>query len=333
MEAYQVPLEQSFPRLLEKKLQKAAKQKIEVINLGVGGYGTAQEYLSLKEEGIKYKPDLVLLAIYPYNDIRNNSYKIEKELCGQVGALEVAARPFFSFDSRGAFVMNAPDYALACQIEKKHSDKMEKKKGERSILEKILLYRMFENKKMALDAQEKDNFRRYHALLGVFYSHYDDEWNTAWTVTERLLCMTRDLAEYHGARFMMISVPAKIQVEQEYLQRAIKSGIARDTQLELDVDKPEKVLGGISARNGLEFLSMLDRFRKEYQTTGKELFYRIEDRHWNSSGHECAASGVAEYILHDELLTNPADESWFGKTGQMHKCKNCSIMNEKKERL
>ena len=43
----------------------------EVINAGVAGYGTLQEYLYLVSEGIKYQPDLVLLMFYD-NDLYDN---------------------------------------------------------------------------------------------------------------------------------------------------------------------------------------------------------------------------------------------------------------------
>jgi hypothetical protein len=43
----------------------------EIINASVSGYGTDQEFLYLKEKGIHYKPDVVLL-LFSKNDFRNN---------------------------------------------------------------------------------------------------------------------------------------------------------------------------------------------------------------------------------------------------------------------
>lgn len=45
--------------------------QLEVINAGVSGYGTVQEYLYLIAEGLKYNPDLVLLMFYE-NDLTDN---------------------------------------------------------------------------------------------------------------------------------------------------------------------------------------------------------------------------------------------------------------------
>ncbi|MEA3357480.1 MAG: hypothetical protein U9Q67_03530 [Patescibacteria group bacterium] len=39
----------------------------EVLNMGISGYNTIQEYLLLKDKGLKFQPDLVLLGFF-YND-------------------------------------------------------------------------------------------------------------------------------------------------------------------------------------------------------------------------------------------------------------------------
>src|SRR6266852_7744663 len=71
-EAMHVPMEQTFWSLLERKLQECNAfpgKKIEVINFGVSGYGTAQELLTLQQRVWDYSPDLVVLAFTTYNDI------------------------------------------------------------------------------------------------------------------------------------------------------------------------------------------------------------------------------------------------------------------------
>lgn len=69
---YGVGDEHIFTEVLEEKLA-SGEQKWEVINAGVSGYGTDQEYLFLKNEGLKYEPDIVLLAFYLRNDPVNNT--------------------------------------------------------------------------------------------------------------------------------------------------------------------------------------------------------------------------------------------------------------------
>lgn len=59
-----VELEQTFVKLVERSLQSDfPKQRIEIINAGVGGYGIEQEYLWLREYGLRFQPDIVLLTV------------------------------------------------------------------------------------------------------------------------------------------------------------------------------------------------------------------------------------------------------------------------------
>ena len=77
--ATQVPYESTFVSLVEAGLGKRLfKTNVEVINLGVGGYGTDQEYLTLINEASKYKPDIVVQDIYLGNDIRDNSHALAR---------------------------------------------------------------------------------------------------------------------------------------------------------------------------------------------------------------------------------------------------------------
>lgn len=75
MQASNVPLEKAFVSFFERRLSgclQPSRQQAEVLNFGVSGYGTAQELLTYRHHVIKYKPDIVVLAVYTSNDIFNN---------------------------------------------------------------------------------------------------------------------------------------------------------------------------------------------------------------------------------------------------------------------
>ena len=92
MEAYSVELQESFHMRLERTL-RALGTNLEVVNLGVGGYGTLQQYLLYREVGQSYEPSLVLLGFYGGNDISNNSQALDS-LNNRGDALKVSSRPF-----------------------------------------------------------------------------------------------------------------------------------------------------------------------------------------------------------------------------------------------
>lgn len=69
-----VNIEESYPKLLEAILNQSTAggtpKKYEVINAGVEGFGTEQEYLYLEELGNRYRPDLVIVGLCS-NDIHD----------------------------------------------------------------------------------------------------------------------------------------------------------------------------------------------------------------------------------------------------------------------
>src|SRR6185503_14679621 len=71
-EAVQVNLEETFHQVLQQLLNQADTAKWEVINVGVGDFGTAQEYIALLNYGLTFEPDVVIHEIFPLNDICNN---------------------------------------------------------------------------------------------------------------------------------------------------------------------------------------------------------------------------------------------------------------------
>jgi hypothetical protein len=71
---YGIASEDSLPKTLEAMYQ-ANGQSVEVVNFGVSGYGTEQEVEFFKTKGIKYHPDIVVLA-YVLNDNRYASQEL-----------------------------------------------------------------------------------------------------------------------------------------------------------------------------------------------------------------------------------------------------------------
>jgi len=74
-EARQVAMDKTFTSLAEEELNRRrcrGERKVEVLNFGVPGYGTAQELLQLRERVWKFSPDMIVLQFYAGNDIFNN---------------------------------------------------------------------------------------------------------------------------------------------------------------------------------------------------------------------------------------------------------------------
>lgn len=71
VEGLQVPIEKSFGQLLQKPLTEETGKPVQFLNFATSGYSTAQEYLQLKSQVVKYRPDLVILC-YNNRDLFEN---------------------------------------------------------------------------------------------------------------------------------------------------------------------------------------------------------------------------------------------------------------------
>ena len=72
--ATSVPYSRSFPGILESRLNRCQPAaRWQVINLSVDDWGSAQQCIALKQYGLGYEPDLVILQTFPFNDFCNNS--------------------------------------------------------------------------------------------------------------------------------------------------------------------------------------------------------------------------------------------------------------------
>lgn len=69
-----VDFDDIFTSLLEKHI-KADHPNFKVINLAVGGYSPIQYAMVLDEVGMSLHPDLVLIAVFPFNDLSNADYR------------------------------------------------------------------------------------------------------------------------------------------------------------------------------------------------------------------------------------------------------------------
>ena len=98
VDGYSVQTQDRLTEVMEANLGP----RFEVINLGVVGYGTDQALLLLEQEGLKYQPDLVVLA-FSYNDVWRNGSRYFANTNGRV------QKPVFLVDRDGFLnLVNVP---------------------------------------------------------------------------------------------------------------------------------------------------------------------------------------------------------------------------------
>ena len=304
MEAYSVELKESFSRQLEKLIRKAGCV-VEVINLGVGGYGTLQEYLVLEEIGRKYSPDLVLLGFYVQNDVRNNSLELESILKGD--KMKISSRPFIDPAEPALWEITQVDFEYARGSYVKAQVRLD---SLRSRLENrfalIRLTNMMttqQNLKNQGTHLKRISKERDLSLLGVNYCIEASEYTKAWKITEQILLKLKKNINMLDSRLVVFSVPALMEVNLDYMKKIRAKSVNPDA-LCFEEAPGYKRLSFILANLEIDFINLLPDFRRVSRNEDVELFW-FSDKHWNHRGHALAAKLVLSDLVERELLPIP----------------------------
>jgi hypothetical protein len=303
-EALQVKLEESFPKILEGLLNNAnLGRRFEVINLGNSGFGTDQEYLSLKYYGLQYDADLVILAFLTGNDVRNNYVVLERQTHDW-------PKPFFVFDEQDNLVQ------LPFRVRSTPATWF------RGILahfwiygwlrEKVytspLLHRWFWRLGLVMltppDERQAEGDQNEKARIPldfqVFLEHYPPEWKEAWRITKALIVKTKEEAERHEARFLLVSLTDGVQLAQPNQVNGEYPGLKG---VRYNLDKPVEILTEFSKNEAIDYLPLLPLYRqylREQRESVEGIHYSC-DGHWTSLGHLLAGEAIFHKILGDRL--------------------------------
>lgn len=295
MEAYQVPLEASLPWRLEERL---AGRGGEVLNLGVGGYGTAQELLALEHDGLRYRPNLVVLSFYAANDVQNNSRAIEAGIFGE-DAPTTFSRPYaHARDLDAPLEWTPPDRArMAPLVEKWQQREHSSLDALRRALQPAMLAHLFEQatarlaSRLAHEQPYDPELLLGRPFLATLSPEAERLWDEAWLVTKRLLIETDRVARGAGARLVVLLVPADFQVVPQ-AQAAVRAAFP---DAPLDLLRINRELAAFCAEQGIPFLDPTPEFSR-VQAEGRPVYYALEDRHWNADGHALATELLAAFL-------------------------------------
>jgi hypothetical protein len=306
-EALQVPLAQTFWKLLERQVAgcpAAAGRVVETLDFGVAGYGTAQELLTLRREVWRYQPDVVLLAFYTGNDVRNNARPLEQD----------PLRPYFTVDAAGRLALDdsfraAAGYRLRQTLAARLGY---------AAYDHLRLLQLAKQGKGVVDgwigaarARSKERGEGEEALqeLGLDNAVYspprDPDWRDAWRVTEAMIAAMRDDAAAHRVRFGVVLLTTGIEVHPDPAVRAVfmrKLGLP-------DLFYPGRRLAAFGQAAGIPVLDLGPPLQQ--LATREHLFLHgfantaPGQGHWNPRGHAAAAPLIAAWLCR-ELLAPPS---------------------------
>jgi lysophospholipase L1-like esterase len=283
-EGYYVNEEATLRAVLERHLDPAGRGGCEVINGGTAAYSTDQEYLFYKIEGHRYGADVVVLMFY-YNDLLNNI------LPADVGV----AKPLFVLDRGELRLSNVPLPSPATNDLPGLLERVKRLKPWRG----SIALRMLSRRTATSNPWLYRFLARFGAVpkarklmpreMTVFGPGADVA--SMWHMTRAILRDLAGAAQAHGARLVILYVPAVFEVDDRAWQRW-RTGYSVDRSWKRD--SVFERLARVCASLKITLVDPRPALRQA-QTSGAPAYYR-SDQHWTEVGNRVGAEAVAPAV-------------------------------------
>lgn len=309
-EALQVAQEDAFWSIMEKRLQGCAAfggRRVEVINFGVSGYGTAQELLTLQKHVWQYEPDIVLLAVTTNNDITDNSRALK----------QTDEIPYFvhhdgrlvldnSFRETRAFRLRQTAFNRLGRWFQDHLRVLQAIHQGQVAFKNYLATRKAQRETQSsattTNIQTNADARAQTAASGdigidnmIYREPHDAVWTDAWQVTEELLTRMRDEVKQHGAKFLVVTLSNGIQVHPDASARAAFMQRVGSN----DLFYPDRRIKSLGERENFPVLMLapaLQAYAEQHKVFLHGFGREIGNGHWNELGHRLGGELIAEQL-------------------------------------
>lgn len=292
-EALNVPMDKTFSAVMERQMSACGRlgnRKIEVMNFGVSGYGTTQEFLTLQRVW-KYRPDIILVAFYTGNDMFNN-YRA-------LNPVDADQAPYFVFHGQQLALddsfRNSPKFSETyMRLFDLRGDLQNRSR---------LLQLLFESAKDFKTRATSNNVERSAAALGVqdledmIYSDPSDvRMREAWRVTEQILLLMRDEVRSHGAELFVATLANRAQlIPDRDKAQAVRNRLGVDSLF-----YPDLRLRTFAEQNGMSVITLAPAMA-EYAEAHHAFLngghnVSLGTGHWNEDGHRLAGELMASEL-------------------------------------
>ena len=319
LEGYQFPDKNLLTTHLEKLVEKRTGRSTEVINMGLVGWGTAQQYLAYRDIGSRFEPDLVILLFCSGNDIIDSSktfshlYPVKTRLLRPFFSLN-EGQPELELPSEKTMLENKRLLEKQAKARQKKGAKNEEAAsctrvgawlnqrwdnptGLRLLLDRWGLVGYSENMPHGIS-----HHPRYHGLIlryWIYLPNSDSVWQKAIEVEENIITQLAHSVRENHSRFVMVMGANMEQVIPKTWELTLQT-YPWMKNVPLDLELPDKQWSRFAQQNGLPFLSLVPELKAATQN-GENLYFR-NDGHWNAKGQKRVAETIARYLFSNELL-------------------------------
>ncbi|MBL8174824.1 MAG: SGNH/GDSL hydrolase family protein [Bryobacterales bacterium] len=289
VESMQLPIEKTFPALMEPSLTQCTGKRSEVLNFGVTGYGTAQELLTYRHKARLFSPDIVVLTVFAGNDLFNNTRDLNPT--------NADAAPYFRLAPNGALEFVEPFSSggkpgpvslwLRDRFRSLHSSL-------RLVQLATEAYYNWQRRKGRTADQERivSTFGKEWMEWLAYVPPRGESMRESWIVTQNLITQFRNEVERDGRKFLLVLANNAVQVLPEEVDRrrfAEKYGLE-------SLDYADQRLRQHAISNGIRVVWLAEWLR-DLATRERAYLHGFGagqgSGHWNEAGHRAVAGRLA----------------------------------------
>jgi hypothetical protein len=309
-EALQVELEETYHKQLETLLAGSLGRPVQVLNAGVGGWGTDQQAIFYLAEGFRYEPDLVLLAFFIRNDAVNN-----------FGPLEIARnggrqqKEFFSLSPGGELIPPPVEDERPAETIVPDTEPLPETTpallGVADVLWRTsALYRFLmpylRDIPPVLQSLGPSGILGGEAVIRadnptvpipfyVYRTPSDEDFEAAWQLTEQIIVGLNNQVSQRGSKFMIVLIAAPEQVYPQTWAN-ITLTYPELAGIDFDPDAPNLRLTQFLAGQGIPYVDLLPVFREYAAQPDAPPLHLRHDQHWTAAGHRLAAETIEAFL-------------------------------------
>ena len=265
----------------------------EVLSFGASGWGTAQMYLTIRDEVILYKPDYVVLSFFPGNDLKNNIYELELN----------PYRPYFELNNDDLVLSRSPitDTNFKREIYRLFRDNLIIVQLIRESVANLFWEISLQNKIHDINNEFMNDYDKKIKLIddATWGNSLDSDFVTnSWKLLESLLLeISKDLKINNSELLTLIISRAEIvDYEEEYVKKMAKSNNISN------IFYPEDRLENFGEQNNISIISISRHMSDLNWSKNNELtkFHGFNESlgsgHWNEDGHKFAGEIIGKNI-------------------------------------
>jgi len=282
----------SDAEVLTEVLQRALPPSYEVLNGGTIGYGTDQEFLWLKNEGLRYRPDIVIFGFSAANDL--------VEIATSVAYF--TPKPIFVFEGNDLALKNVP-VPRTEQADRKSLGSPRTAFGK---LKQFLRYHTHTYPFVAARLNSRPDWRDFFVTVGLADEYMQEIGDVpvitnppqdVMDVAQQLILDARKISEEAGAQFVLVFIPDKERAPDGKIRvEAVKESASADNSA------LSSLFSEFAGKYKVHYLDLLPVVR-EHARRGEDLYNPDRtDHHWTPLGHRVISAEIQAFLTAHGML-------------------------------